>query len=151
MEEMGLKATRAPGPASDWFSALRAASSAEQFHRDAKTPFGLSTPHEIGALLEKMERGELVDKASSEMMLSMMRGQIYRTRIPRYLGYRFPIPHKTGDFLPYIGNDVGVLEMPGRTVVLSIFTANHFGAADRLEDTIGRIAEQTANYFGYRQ
>jgi hypothetical protein len=29
--------------------------------------------------------------------------------------------------------------------------ANHFGAGDRLEDTIGRIAEQTAMYFGYRQ
>jgi hypothetical protein len=38
-----------------------------------------------------------------------MRGQVYTSRLPRYVeGYR--IPHKTGDFMPYIGNDVGVLE-----------------------------------------
>ena len=35
--------------------------------------------------------------------------EIERSRIPRYInGYR--IPHKTGDFLPYIANDVGVFE-----------------------------------------
>ena len=83
----------------------------------------------------------------------MMRGQIYRTRIPRYLsGYR--IPHKTGDFLPYIGNDVGVLEtsgQPGQRIVLSVFTANHFGSEERLEEAIGRVAEQVGNYFTYRQ
>lgn len=152
MSALGLKQTRATGPASNWFAALRAAPSAEQFHREAKTPFGLSSPREIGMLLERMERGELVDKASSEQMLSMMRGQMYRTRIPRFLGNsNIRIPHKTGDFLPYIGNDVGVLEMPGRTVVISILTANHFGSSERLEEAIGRIAEQAAMYFGYRQ
>ena len=83
-------------------------------------------------------------------MLEILRGQIYRTRIPRFLtGYR--IPHKTGDFLPYIANDVGVLESPGRTIVVSIFTANHFGSGDTLEEAIGRVAEQIATYFAYRQ
>jgi hypothetical protein len=79
-------------------------------------------------------------------MLRILRGQLYSSRLPRYLsGYR--IPHKTGDFLPYIGNDVGVLEGAGKRVVISIFTANHFGAGDRLEDAIGRVAELTGNYF----
>jgi hypothetical protein len=44
-----------------------------------------------------------------------------------------------------------VLEAPGRTVLISIFTANHFGAGDTLEEAIGRVAEQVAGYFGYRQ
>jgi beta-lactamase class A len=150
MEMLGLKNTRAPGPARAWFEALNSAPSRDQFHRDAKHPFGLSTPREIGSLLEQMERGTLVDKASSDLMLQIMRGQIYRTRIPRYLnGYR--IPHKTGDFLPYIGNDVGVLEAQGRTIIVSIFTANHFGSGERLEDAIGRVAEQVADYYTYRQ
>jgi beta-lactamase class A len=82
-------------------------------------------------------------------MLQIMRGQVYRSRIPRFLsGWR--IPHKTGDFLPYIGNDVGVLEAPGRTVVISVFTANHFGMGDALEEAIGRVAEQVGAYFAYR-
>jgi beta-lactamase class A len=149
MEALGLKATRAPAPARAWFEALRAAPTAEQFHREAKHPFGLSTAREMGALLEKMERGTLVDKAGSDLMLDIMRRQLYRTRIPRFLsGWR--VPHKTGDFLPYIADDVGVLEAPGRTVVLSVFTANHFGSGEALEEAIGRVAEQVAAYFGYR-
>ncbi len=150
MEALGLKNTRAPGPAQAWFDAINAAPNRDQFHREAKHPFGLSTPREIGSLLEQMERGTLVDKASSELMLQIMRGQLYRTRIPRYLsGYR--IPHKTGDFLPYIGNDVGVLEASGRTVILCVFTANHFGSGERLEEAIGRVAEKVADFYAFRQ
>jgi beta-lactamase class A len=149
MEAYGLKVTKAPWPAAKWFADLRAAPSADEFHRQAKTPFGLSSPREIGILLERMEKGTLVDAESSKLMLQIMRGQLYRTRIPRFLsGWR--IPHKTGDFLPYIGNDVGVLEAPGRMVVLSVFTANHFGSGEALEDAIGRVAEQVGAYFAYR-
>ena len=149
METYGLKDTKAPHPASKWFEDLRAAPSPEEFHRQAKTPFGLSTPREIGILLERMEKGTLADTDSSKLMLQILRGQLYRTRIPRFLsGWR--IPHKTGDFLPYIGNDVGVLEAPGRTVVISVFTSNHFGSGEALEEAIGRVAEQVGAYFAYR-
>lgn len=149
MKALGLTKTIAPAPARTWFDALRAAPSAEQFHRDAKHPFGLSSPRETGRLLEMLERGTLVDKAASDQMLQILRGQLYRTRIPRFLT-AFRIPHKTGDFLPYIGNDVGVLETPGTTVVISIFTANHFGSGERLEEAIGRVAQEVAAYFTYR-
>jgi beta-lactamase class A len=149
MEDYGLKVTRAPWPAARWFADLTAVGNAETFHRQAKTAFGLSSPREIGILLERMEKGTLVDAESSKLMLQIMRGQLYRSRIPRLLsGWR--IPHKTGDFLPYIGNDVGVLEAQGRTVVISVFTANHFGSGDSLEEAIGRIAEQVGAYFSYR-
>ena len=149
MEAYGLKLTVAPWPAARWFADLFAAKSSKEFHQQAKTPFGLSTPREIGVLLEQMEKGTLVDAASSKLMLQIMRGQKYTTRIPRLLT-GWTIPHKTGDFLPYIGNDVGVLEAPGRTIIISIFTANHFGAGNTLEEAIGRIAEQVGAYFAYR-
>jgi beta-lactamase class A len=149
METMGLTKTRASSSGAAWFEALRSAPSAEQFHREGKHPFGLSTPREMGTLLEQMERGTLVDKESSDLMLQIMRGQLYRTRIPRYLaGYR--IPHKTGDFLPYVGDDVGMLEAPGKTIVISIFTANHFGSGEALENAIGLVAKEVGDYFQYR-
>ena len=149
MKALGLTRTVAPADAKAWFDALAASKDRDAFHREAKHPFGLSTPREIGTLLERMERGTLVDKASSDLMLGALRGQLYRTRIPRYVtGFR--IPHKTGDFLPYIGNDVGVLEGPGKTIVVSIFTANHFGEGDRLEEAIGRISALVAEYFTFR-
>lgn len=149
MDAWGLKSIRATGTADVWFKALQAMQSnggAEAFHRAAKTPFGLSSPRDMGKLLEKMEKGEAVSKNASRQMLDIMGGQVYSSRLPRYVtGYR--IRHKTGDFLPYIGNDVGVLESRDHTIVMSVFTANHFGAGAALEDAIGRIAELSGNYF----
>jgi beta-lactamase class A len=149
MDAMGLKNTRAMNVPSKWFPQLRSAASTEQFYRDGKYPFGLSTPREMGRLLEMMERGTLVDKTSSELMLQIMRAQLYRTRIPRFVtGYR--IPHKTGDFLPFVGDDVGVLEAEGRTVVISVFTGNHFGSGEMLENAIGQVAKEVGDYFATR-
>jgi len=82
-------------------------------------------------------------------MLQIMRGQVYRTRLPKYV-MSFNIPHKTGDFLPYIGNDVGIFESPTRNIVVGVFTANHFGNGPSLEDAIGRVGEQIAEYYSYR-
>jgi len=150
MDALGLKNTRAMSIPSRWFAQLRSAASTEQFYRDGKFPFGWTTAREMGRLLESMERGTLVDKTSSDSMLQIMRAQLYRTRIPRYVtGYR--IPHKTGDFLPYVGDDVGVLEAQGRTIVLSIFTGNHFGSGEALENAIGLVSRDVADYFAFRQ
>jgi beta-lactamase class A len=150
MDALGLRNTRAMNVPSRWFPVLNAAPSRDAFAREGKHPFGLSTPREMGRLLEQMERGTLVDKPSSDLMLRIMRGQLYRTRIPRYLtGYA--IPHKTGDFLPYVGDDVGVLEAPGKTIVLTVFTGNHFGSGEMLENAIGLVAKDVADYFSYRQ
>ena len=150
MDALGLPKTRAMNVPSRWFPALRAAATTEQFYRAGAHPFGMSTPREMGRLLEMMERGTLVDKAASDLMLRIMRGQLYRTRIPRYLtGYT--VPHKTGDFLPYVADDVGMLEAPGRTIIVSIFTGNHFGSGEALENAIGLVARDVGDYFAYRQ
>jgi beta-lactamase class A len=149
MDALGLKNTRAMNVPSRWFPSLRSAPSTEQFYREGKYPFGLTTPREMGRLLEMMERGTLVDKDASDLMLRIMRGQLYRTRIPRYVS-GYTIPHKTGDFLPYVGDDVGMLEAPGRTIVISVFTGNHFGSGEALENAIGLVAKEVADYFAYR-
>ncbi|HEY7285355.1 MAG TPA: serine hydrolase [Vicinamibacterales bacterium] len=150
MAAMGLKTTRAMNVPSKWFPQLRAAASPEQFYRDGKFPFGFTTAREMGRLLEMMERGTLVDKSSSDLMLQIMRGQLYRTRIPRYVtGYR--IPHKTGDFLPHVADDVGMLEADGRTIILSIYTNDHYGSGEMLENAIGLVSKSVADYFTYRQ
>lgn len=147
----GLKNTRAVITADTWFQALRAAPSPAQFHSEGKSPFGLSSPRDIGRLLEMIQRGQAVNQKSSEMMLAMLRGQVYSSRLPKYLtGTGFRVAHKTGDFLPYIGNDVGIMEGPNRNIVIAVFTAHHYGSGPYLEDAIGRVAEQVADYFSYR-
>lgn len=150
MSTMGFKTTRAMNVPSKWFPQLRAAASPEQFYRDGKYPFGFTTAKEMGRLLEMMERGTLVDKPSSDLMLQIMRGQLYRTRIPRYVtGYR--IPHKTGDFLPHVADDVGMLETEGRTIIVSVYTNDHYGSGEMLENAIGLVSKSVADYFTYRQ
>ncbi len=103
----------------------------------------------MGRLLEKIARGEAVSKEASAKMMAMLRGQVSATRLPKYVtGFR--IPHKTGDFLPYIANDVGVFESKERNIVVCVFTAKHEGIGAQLEDAIARIGELVANYFAYR-
>jgi beta-lactamase class A len=149
MRSYGLSTISATGTAEVWFKAIAAAKSAADFHREGTTPFGLSSPRDMGKLLEKISKGEAVSKRASEEMLQIMSGQIYRTRLPKYVtGYN--VPHKTGDFLPFIANDVGILESPNRHIVISVFTANHYGVGAYLEDAIGRIAEQVADYYAAR-
>jgi beta-lactamase class A len=150
MQSYGLNSIRATGTADVWFKAIAAEPDRWKFHTEGKTPFGLSSPRDMGKLLEKIHKGEAVSKQSSEQMLQIMRGQVYSSRLPKYVtGFR--VPHKTGDFLPYIGNDVGILESQNRHVILSVFTARHSGIGANLEDAIGRIAEQVANFFAFRE
>ena len=150
MQSYGLNTIKATGTSDVWFKALRAEPDTLKFHMEGKTPYGLSSPRDLGKLLEKINKGEAVSKQASEQMLQIMRGQVYSSRLPKYVtGFR--VPHKTGDFLPYIGNDVGILESPNRHIVISVFTAHHNGIGPNLEDAIGRIAEQVANYFAYRE
>jgi beta-lactamase class A len=149
MQSYGLATIKAPAPSDNWFKALRSAPSAQEFHRQGKTPYGLSSSRDMGKLLEKIQRGQAVSQKASDQMLEIMRGQVYSSRLPKYVtGFR--VPHKTGDFLPYIGNDVGILESQNRHVIVSVFTANHYGIGPNLEDAIARIAEQIANYFAWR-
>src|SRR5205814_2929345 len=48
MAALGLNKTQAMNVPSKWFPALRSASSTEQFYREGKNPFGLSTPRARG-------------------------------------------------------------------------------------------------------
>ena len=150
MQDYKLGTIKATGTTDTWFKALRAAPSGAEFHKQGKTPFGLSSARDMGRLLEKIKRGEAVNKSASEQMMRIMRSQVYSSRLPKYVT-GFTVPHKTGDFLPYIGNDVGIMESQGRNIIICVFTANHYGIGPNLEDAIARIAEQTANYFAHRQ
>jgi len=157
MRSYGLKTIQATGTADVWFKALASAPSAAEFHNEGKTPFGLSSPRDMGRLLELIAKGEAVSKKASDHMIQIMNGQIYRTRIPKYVG-GFQIPHKTGDMVPFIANDVGLLINDKHTVVISVFTEKHNLPASLptnlvgayIEDAIARIAEHVSNYFGYK-
>ena len=174
MRELGLKSITATGTSFDWFLALAAAgdpayakfgpeelftkgfpdkltdADVERFHFEGKHPYGLSNARDMGRLLEMIATNKAASEKSCKEMLRMMGRQQMRTRIPRFLSDDVDTPHKTGDFPPYIANDIGFIETPNARVVVVFFSAHHRGYYSELEDAIGRMSEQVWAYFNYR-
>lgn len=122
---------------------------AARFNAEGKAPFGLSSPREMGELLEKIARGTAASSASCKEMVRILRLQQMRTRIPKYITGA-AIGHKTGDWPPFVANDVGIIQSPEANFVVAIFDNHYQGIYADLEDAVARIAEQAWLYFSYR-
>jgi beta-lactamase class A len=174
MRQLGLNSIVATGTTYDWFRALAAAgdpaweklspeelftrgfpdklteAEVERFHFEGKHPFGLASARDMGRLLEWIATNRAASEKSCKEMLHLMGMQQMRTRIPKYMDDETQVPHKTGDFPPYIANDVGLIETPAGRVVVVFFSAHHRGYYSELEDAIARMSEQVWAYFNYR-
>lgn len=174
MHQMGLDSIVATGTTFDWFRALAEPgdpsyaritpeelfskgfpdkltdADVEKFHFDGKHPFGLSSARDMGRLLEMIATNKAASEKSCKEMMRLMGMQQMRTRIPKYMDGDARTPHKTGDFPPYIANDVGLIETPAGRVVVVFFSAHHRGYYSELEDAIARMSEQVWGYFNYR-
>jgi len=103
--------------------------------------FGRTTAREISRLLEQLQKGELAGKASTEEMLNVLKEQIYFSRLPQRIRFRVSVGHKTGDWPPLIGNDVGIVYAESGPIVVSVFTNQNRGSFFDLEAAIGKVAE----------
>ncbi|MBZ5551471.1 MAG: class A beta-lactamase-related serine hydrolase [Acidobacteriia bacterium] len=96
-----------------------------------KFGLGVTTPADMLKLLEMLARGDLVDKASSEAMISILKKQRDRDQIPRYISYDdlgenasgIQVANKTGA-LDRVRNDVGLVFTRRGTYLMAIFTWN---------------------------
>ncbi|MFN2564168.1 MAG: serine hydrolase [Gemmatimonadaceae bacterium] len=102
---------------------------------------GRTTARESSRLLEQLERGELAGRRATEEMRGILRRQFYSSRLPARIRGRATIGHKTGDWPPYLANDVGIIYAPSGAIVISAFTTENRGSYADLEAAIGRIAE----------
>jgi beta-lactamase class A len=103
-------------------------------------------------LLEQFERGELATQRSTGEMRRILREQFYESRLPQRVRFRVAIGHKTGDWPPLIGNDVGIMyaRSPSGPIVISVFTNDNRGSFFDLEATEGRLAEDVLAAWGPR-
>ncbi len=89
-----------------------------------KWGLGVTTPNEMLLLLEKLYRKEIVDPASCDDMIAILKAQRDRDQIPRYLvgpaWEKIQIANKTGA-LDRVRNDVGIVFTPEGDFVLSLF------------------------------
>jgi beta-lactamase class A len=117
------------------------------FVADSSKWLGRTTAREIGRLLEQLERGQLASEKSTSEMRRILRQQLYASRLPQRLSGRAAIGHKTGDWPPYLGNDVGIMYPRGQgaPIVLAVFTNGNRGSFFELEAAEGRVAEDVLN------
>lgn len=109
---------------------------------DSAIWLGRTTAREMGRLLEQILQGELADQAASDEMVEIMAQQFYTTRLPRMVRFQgVTVAHKTGDWPPYAGNDVGILLHEGGPTIISVFTNQSRGDFFELEETLGKIAQ----------
>jgi beta-lactamase class A len=112
------------------------------FEADPGEWLGRSTAREMSRLLEQIHEGAVASSESREEMVAILGRQFYSSRLPRMLRFRgVTVAHKTGDWPPIAGNDVGILFYEGGPSVVSVFVNQNRGDFTELEESIGRIAE----------
>ena len=99
---------------------------------------------DLALLLEKLYRGQLLDKKWTQYCLGVLGRQTFNTRLPRSLPREVKVYHKTGTIAGVV-NDVGVLELePGHGLVIVVLVQQvaegDEGAAERLIADIASVA-----------
>jgi beta-lactamase class A len=117
LERIGLRTTRAlrKMPPDGRPVELSAAGKLPQ-NRDYG--LGVTTPREMVSILEKLERGQIVDPDASREMLAILKRCQDHTGIRRRLG-AFQVAHKSGSNESYRA-DVGIVYTPAGPIALAI-------------------------------
>ncbi|HEV8496280.1 MAG TPA: serine hydrolase [Gemmatimonadaceae bacterium] len=117
------------------------------FVLDSAKWLGRTTAREIAHLLEQLELGQLASAKSTTEMRRILRQQVYTSRLPQRVRFRVGMGHKTGDWPPLLGNDVGIMYAPPPSgpIVMAVFTNDNTGSFFDLEATEGRVAEDVLN------
>jgi hypothetical protein len=120
------------------------------FVLDSAKWLGRTTAREIARLLEQLEVGQLASTKSSAEMRRILRQQVYTSRLPQRVRFRVAMGHKTGDWPPLLGNDVGIMYAPAPSgaIVMAVFTNDNRGSFFDLEATEGKVAEDILNAWG---
>ena len=101
------------------------------------------------ALLEKIWRGEAVDRAASDAMLELLkRCRTGENRLRGLLPASTPVAHKTGT-LGGVVNDVGIVYLPDGAghVAIAVMSKRTRAATESVERSLAHIARSAYDYF----
>jgi beta-lactamase class A len=118
LDKLGVKTTRSMRKILGANAERRGVSAAGKLPENQKYGIGVSTPHDMVTILEKLERGEIVSPEASQQILEIMRrcqdGNGIRRR---FSGVK--IVNKTGA-LDALRSDVGIVYAPGARIAMAI-------------------------------
>ena len=118
------------------------------FEGDPDEWLGSTTARETSRLLEQIHAGEIASRASCDEMIAILKRQFYSSRLPRFLPDGVDAAHKTGDWPPIAGNDVGILFHPGGPTIVSIYVNQNRTDFNKVEETHGEIARRLVEAWG---
>lgn len=104
-----------------------------------------TTPMEMAIILENVCNNKMLREESSKLALDIMKRQLHKDCIPRYLPDNTSIAHKTGE-LGGLNHDIGIVYLEETSYLIGVFTEN---AKDNLENKrlIGSISKLVYEYF----
>ena len=127
---------------------LDAAARKFAFEGGSREWLGSTTAREMSHLLEQIHNGELASRASSDAMLAILQQQFYESRLPQRIAFRAKIAHKTGDWSPIAGHDIGIIYSASGPILVAVFVSQNRGDFFEVEATHGRIAEAVLDAWG---
>lgn len=121
MDKLGLKQTRSMRKVRGDGADLKAPSGysrAGRMPENERFGLGSSTPREMVILLEKIERGEIVNAEASKEILKILKRQQDHNGIARRMG-ETPVANKAGA-LEHLRSDVGIVYSPRGRIAMAI-------------------------------
>lgn len=106
-----------------------------------------TTPREMAMVFEKIYRGELTDRASSEAMLEILKRTKNRSRFKKGLPATWELAHKTG-MLRRSCHDAGIFFTPQGEYVMAVMTSMKAADYRYAANYISRVAKITYRYYG---
>lgn len=129
----------------DAIDAQTAARANERFNSTEKD---VATPRQMTLLMEKIYRGEIVDRGTSDEIIEFMsHSLIGQARMPALLPEGTRVVHKTGT-ISGSTNDTGIVYLPGGAhLIVTVFTKDAKAPAAEREHVIAEIARFAYDYF----
>lgn len=106
-----------------------------------------TTPREMSMLFEKIYRGEMIDRVSSDSMMEILKRTKNRSRFKKGLPPTWELAHKTG-MLRRSCHDVGVFFTPQGEYVMAVMTSMKAADYHYAANYISRVAKITYRYYG---
>jgi beta-lactamase class A len=104
-----------------------------------------STAFDQMLIFEKMARGEIVNKSSSDAMIKILLDQEFNDKIPALLPKNIKVAHKTG-WITGVNHDAGIVFLPdGRKYVL-IFHAKNLEDDKAAIKSMAKISKMIYDY-----
>lgn len=105
----------------------------------------ITTPKDMGRLLELMALGKLISLETSASMLELMTAQKINDRIPVHLPPNALIAHKTGE-LGDVRHDAGVIISPENNYILVLMSKNG-EYPEKVKPIMANISSQVYDFF----